>query len=47
VAAGRSHGSRIADLLIAAVAQSTKLALYTRNPPDFGDLETLITVLAV
>ena len=33
--AGRSHRSRVADLLIAAVARSNKLALYTRNPQHF------------
>jgi predicted nucleic acid-binding protein len=38
VAAGRSHRSRLADLLIAAVAHSNKLALYTRNPDDFEGL---------
>ncbi len=47
VAGGRSHRSRVADLLIAAVAHSNKLALYTRNPQDFVGLETLITIVAV
>src|SRR5438270_6010182 len=47
VAAGRSHRSRVADLLIAAVAHSNKLALYTRNPQDFAGLDTLITVVAI
>jgi predicted nucleic acid-binding protein len=47
VAAGRSHRSRIADLLIAAVAHSNRLALYTRNPQDFAGLDTLITVVAI
>ena len=47
VAAGRSHRSRIADLLIAAVAHSNRLALYTRNPQDFVGLDTLITVVAI
>jgi predicted nucleic acid-binding protein len=46
-AAGRSHRSRIADLLIAAVAHANKLPLYTRNPQDFVGLSALITVEAV
>ena len=46
-AAGRSHRSRIADLLIAAVAHANKLPLYTRNPQDFVELSALITVEAV
>ncbi len=47
VAVGRSHRSRVADLFIAAVAHSNKLALYTRNPQDFVGLEALIAVNAV
>jgi len=47
MAAGRSHRSRIADLLIAAVAHANKLPLYTRNPQDFVGLSALITVEAV
>ncbi len=46
-AAGRSHRSRVADLLIAAVAHSHKLPLVTRNPQDFAGLEALITVVGV
>ena len=46
-AAGRSHRSRIVDLLIAAVAHANKLPLYTRNPQDFVGLSALITVEAV
>src|SRR3954463_13102480 len=46
-AAGRSHRSRLADLLIAAVAHANKLPLYTRNPQDFVGLSALITVEAV
>src|SRR5215204_1019079 len=45
--AGRSHRSRVADLLIAAVAHANKLALYARNPQDFMGLSSLITVEAV
>jgi predicted nucleic acid-binding protein len=47
VATGRAHRPRVADLLIAAVAHSNKLALYTRNPQDFVGLEELISVVAV
>ena len=47
VAAGRSHRSRVADLLIAAVAHSNRLALYTRNPQDFAGLDTLIALVAI
>jgi hypothetical protein len=45
--AGRSHRSRVADLLIAAVAHANKLALYTRNPHDFMGLSSLITIESV
>ena len=47
IVAGRSHRSRVADLLIGAVAHSNNLALYTRNPQDFVGLERLITVVEV
>jgi predicted nucleic acid-binding protein len=46
-ATGRNHRSRVADLLIAAVAHSNGMALYTRNPTDFVGLESLIRVVAV
>ena len=46
-ATGRKHRTRVADLLIAAVAHAHGLALYTRNPADFTGLEHLITVEAV
>jgi predicted nucleic acid-binding protein len=46
-AAGRSHRSRMADLLIAAVAHATGVALYTRNPDDFAGLSPLLTVRAI
>jgi predicted nucleic acid-binding protein len=44
---GRSHRSRIVDLLIAAIAHANALALYTRNPEDFAGLESLISVRAI
>lgn len=47
-AAGRNaRGERAVDLLIAAMACSTGLPLYTRNPDDFRALSTLIDVVAV
>ena len=47
VSSGRSHRSRVADLLIAAVAHSNNLDLYTRNPQDFVGLQSLLTIVAV
>jgi len=48
VAAGRkARGARAVDLLIAAIACSTGLALYTRNPDDFQALDDLVEVVAV
>ena len=44
VAARRSHRSRIADLLIAAVAHANGLDLYTRNPHDLAGLDALLVV---
>ena len=45
--AGRSPRSRVADQMIAAVAGSRQLPLYTTNPDDFTGLEALLTVVAV
>ena len=45
--AGRSHRSRVADLLIAAVAHANDLPLYTRNPNDFVGVEALVQVEAI
>ena len=44
---GRTHRSRMADLLIAAIAHANGLELYTRNPGDFVGLEELIRVITV
>jgi predicted nucleic acid-binding protein len=44
---GRTHRSRIADLLIAAIAHANGLELYTRNPGDFVGLEELIRVITI
>jgi predicted nucleic acid-binding protein len=46
-ATGRTHRSRIADLLMAAIAHANHLALYTRNAEDFRGLDTLVTVVSV
>jgi predicted nucleic acid-binding protein len=48
IAAGRkARGARAVDLLIAAVACSKELPLYTRNPDDFQALEGLVEIVAV
>jgi len=47
-AAGRkARGARAVDLMIAAVACSVDLPLYTRNPSDFAALDGLVDVIAV
>ena len=47
-AAGRkARDARAVDLMIAAVACSLELPLYTRNPSDFTALEGLIDVIAI
>ena len=49
VAAGgrKTRGPRALDLLIAAAALAAELPLYTRNPHDFAELESLLEVVAV
>ena len=44
---GRSHRSRVADLMIASVAVANRLDLYTRNPNDFEGMNRLLNVVAV
>jgi predicted nucleic acid-binding protein len=47
-AAGRrARGRRAVDVLVAAVALSAQLPLYTRNPDDFAGLSELIDVVPV
>ncbi len=47
VAAGRKPRGRAADLMIAATAIAEGLPLYTTNPADFTDLDTLIRIVPV
>lgn len=47
-ARGRAaRGARAVDLLIAAVAASTEIPLWTRNPDDFVGLDGVVQVVAV
>jgi len=41
------NGARAVDLMIAAVACSVELPLYTRNPGDFAALDGLVDVIAI
>ena len=48
IAAGRkARGARSVDLMIAAIACSVELPLYTRNPDDFAALNGLVDVVAI
>jgi predicted nucleic acid-binding protein len=48
VAAGRkARGARAVDLMIAAVACSLELPLYTRNPTDFAALDGLVDIVTI
>lgn len=44
-AAGQQPRRRVADLMIASIAASHRLPLYTRNPTDFAGLDSVITVV--
>lgn len=46
--AGRkARGARAVDLMIAAIACSVDLPLYTRNPKDFATLDELVQIVAI
>lgn len=48
IGAGRkARGARAVDLMVAAVACSVELPLYTRNPSDFAALDGLVDVIAI
>ena len=47
LSANRDPRPRRMDLMIAAIASSWGLPLYTRNEDDFRRLDTMITVIAV
>ncbi len=43
----KARGRRAVDMLVAAVALSTELPLYTRNAEDFAGLAGLLEIVAV
>ncbi|MEU4669368.1 type II toxin-antitoxin system VapC family toxin [Amycolatopsis sp. NPDC023774] len=47
IAAGRSPRPRQLDLMIAAIASTQGLPLYTRNPEDFRGLESQVEVVEI
>jgi predicted nucleic acid-binding protein len=47
VSAGRKPRRRVADLMIAAIAITEDIPLFTTNPDDFKGLEDLLTVVPV
>jgi hypothetical protein len=47
VAYGRDPKPRRLDLMIAAIASTQGMPLFTRNAKDFGGLESALTVIAV
>lgn len=47
VSVGRSPKPRRMDLMIAAIASSADLPLYTRNAADFAHLDGLLTIVEV
>ncbi|MGH3974796.1 MAG: type II toxin-antitoxin system VapC family toxin [Pseudonocardiaceae bacterium] len=47
VGAGRDPRPHRMDLMIAAIASTRDLPLYTRNPEDFKGLNGVVTVVAV
>ena len=47
ISAGRDPRPRRMDLMIAAIASSQNLPLYTRNAADFKGLDSVLTVQAI
>ncbi|MGH3764641.1 MAG: type II toxin-antitoxin system VapC family toxin [Pseudonocardiaceae bacterium] len=47
IAAGRDPRPRKMDLMIAAIASTRDVQLYTRNADDFKGLDGVLTVIAV
>ncbi|MGH3938640.1 MAG: type II toxin-antitoxin system VapC family toxin [Pseudonocardiaceae bacterium] len=47
IAAGRDPRPRRMDLMIAAIASTRDLPLYTRNAEDFKGLDNVVTVVAL
>jgi len=47
IAAGRTPRRRIADLMIASTAIAEGLPLYTTNPDDYADLDSLLPIMGV
>jgi predicted nucleic acid-binding protein len=47
IAAGRDPRPRRMDLMIAAIASTRELPLYTRNAEDFKGMDDVVTVVAV
>jgi predicted nucleic acid-binding protein len=47
IASGRKPRRRVAGLMIASTAIAEQLPLFTTNPDDFVDLETLLRIVPV
>jgi predicted nucleic acid-binding protein len=46
LAGRKARGRRAVDMLVAAVALSSELPLYTRNPDDFAGLTQLLEIVS-
>lgn len=47
ISMGRKPRGRIADLMIASIAAANRLPLFTTNPADFRELESVVAVVPV